>query len=73
ICIAAERIDVVEECRRQGVPISMIETLQSGGTRVVMHNARDAALLATHFGNKVLTGPVTRTTERFRRPDSGSR
>jgi len=69
ICIDAERAEVIAKCSAHDIPISMIETLQSGGTRVVLHNAPDAALLGAAYGDKVMTGPVTRTAVRFRHPD----
>jgi len=36
---------------------------------VVLHNAPDAALLGMAYGDKVMTGPVTRMAVRFRHPD----
>jgi len=51
----------------------MIETLQSGGTRVVLHNAPDAVLLGVVYGDKMMTGPVTRTAVRFRHPHPNDR
>ncbi len=41
--------------------ISAIETLPSGGTRVVLMNSADAAKIIKAFGSKVLTGNVART------------
>ena len=38
-----------------------IETLPAGGTRVVMMNGDDAAVMVKAFGSKVMTGPVKRT------------
>jgi hypothetical protein len=34
----------------------MIESLQSGGTRVVLHNTHDAGLIAAAYPDLVLTG-----------------
>jgi len=70
ICIDAGRAEIIAKCSAHNIPISMIETLQSGGTRVVLHNAPDAALLGVAYGDKVMTGPVTRTAVRFRHPDT---
>jgi len=69
ICIDAGRAEIIAKCSAHDIPISMIETLQSGGTRVVLHNAPDAALLGMAYGDKVMTGPVTRMAVRFRHPD----
>jgi hypothetical protein len=69
ICIDAGRVEIVAECGRHDIPISMIETLQSGGTRIVLHNAADAQRLGAAYGDKVMTGPVTRTVVRFRHPE----
>ena len=72
ICIDATRTEVLAACADRDIPVSMIETLQSGGTRVVLHNSQDAALLGTAYGAKVLTEPVTRTSVRFRHPETGA-
>jgi len=40
--------------------ISAIEKLPKGGTRVVMMNGDDAEAMRRVFGNKILTGTVTR-------------
>lgn len=61
ININAAQADVSTQCRRKGIPISAIETLASGGTRVVFMNAIDAATMRQAFGRKVLTGAVSRT------------
>ena len=51
---------VVGVCAKRKLPISAIEILQSGGTRVVMNNAEDTATVAKAYGTKVISGPVTR-------------
>lgn len=61
INIQASREDVLAMCGKHKATISVIEALHSGGTRVVLHNGHDAAIVAKAFGGKVLTGPVTRT------------
>lgn len=48
-------------CAKRQVAISAIETLVSGGTRVVMNNAVDSATIAKLYGKKVMTGAVSRT------------
>jgi len=44
----------------------MIEPLQSGGTRVVLLNSHDAAVVSRAYGNKVMSGAVTRMPIRLR-------
>lgn len=65
INIKATKDHVVATCARRKVPISAIEALVSGGTRVVMNNAVDTALIAKAYGSKVITGNVTRTPTRM--------
>ena len=48
-------------CAKHNAIISAIESLPSGGTRIVMMNVDDAAKIAKAFGSKVLTGTVERT------------
>ena len=56
---------VVETCAKHNAVITAIETLRSGGTRVVLSNADDAAVISKVFGSKVLTGAVQRTPSRL--------
>ncbi len=65
ININATHDAVVAMCGKHAVTISVIEPLHSGGTRVVLHNGHDAAVIAKAFGSKLLTGPVTRTPTRL--------
>ena len=58
--------DVEALCRKHKVTISAIETLASGGTRVVLTNADGAATMNRVFGRKVLNGAVERTPLRLR-------
>jgi hypothetical protein len=58
--INAERADVIETCARLNTPISAIEPLLSGGTRVVMMNGDDAETVRKAFKSKLLDGAVTR-------------
>lgn len=66
--INASQDHVVATCAKRKVPISAIESLDSGGTRVVMNNADDTAIIAKVYGSKVMTGNVTRTRTRLGRP-----
>ena len=67
ININAAQDHVVATCAKQNVPISAIEALHSGGTRVVMNNITDTAIIAKAYGSKVIQGPVTRTPTRLGR------
>lgn len=65
IYIDAPTDHVAATCAGRNVPISAIEALPSGGTRVVMNNSSDTALIAKAYGSKVITGNVTRTRTRM--------
>jgi hypothetical protein len=65
ININATKDHVLATCAKRKVPISAIEALHSGGTRVVMNNASDTALIAKVYGKKVITSAVTRTPTRL--------
>jgi len=64
--------DVTAACQAAGIPISTIERLVSGGTRVVLNNAIDTASLAKTFKAKLLKGPVTRLQTRLNRGHRGA-
>ncbi|MEG3085307.1 hypothetical protein U1707_16785 [Sphingomonas sp. PB2P12] len=59
--VSVEQPQVVAMCKKHGAIISAIETLPSGGTRVVLMNSADAAKIIKAFGSKVMTGTVART------------
>ena len=63
--IAALQAQVLAMCEKHNASISAIETLHSGGTRVVFKNAADAAVVKTAFGSKVILGAVQRTPSRL--------
>ncbi|MCW4461309.1 hypothetical protein OK349_06290 [Sphingomonas sp. BT-65] len=65
--INATQEHVVAACAKHKIPISAIETLQSGGTRVVMNNADDTARVAKAYGSKVIKGVATRFPTRMGR------
>jgi hypothetical protein len=52
--------DVTALCERRNVPISAIERLLDGGTRVVLMNADDTATIAKAFKTKILAGNARR-------------
>jgi hypothetical protein len=57
---------VTDMCAKHSAPISVIEPLLSGGTRVVLLNAHDTAVVTRAYGAKVMSGPVTRIPSRLR-------
>ena len=59
--VRVEQPQVVAMCKKHDAIISAIESLPSGGTRVVLMNSADAAKIIKAFGSKVLTGTVSRT------------
>lgn len=61
INIDATEADVRTICVKHGVAISAIETLPSGGTRVVLLNSEAAERIRTSFKAKLLKGKVIRT------------
>lgn len=66
LCIDASEADVRAACAKRDMSISAIETLRSGGTRVVMRNADDAVVIGKAYGKKVITGEVSRTPLRLK-------
>ncbi len=52
---------VTDMCEKHSLPISVIEPLQSGGTRVVLNNAIDAQKLRVSMKNKVIDGAIVRS------------
>ena len=61
INVNASETEVLKSCATHGATISAIETLASGGTRVVLMNATATETMRAAFGRKVLTGEVRRT------------
>lgn len=59
--VNATEAEVRRACAKHGATVSAIETLASGGTRVVLMNADATATMRNAFGRKVLTGEVRRT------------
>ncbi len=55
VSLDATRAAVIVMCATQNTPIAMIESLQSGGTRVVLHNSHDAGLIASAYPDLILT------------------
>ena len=53
-------------CARNKATISTVEPLHTGGTRVVLINSHDAAVMGRVFAGKMITGPVVRTPLRVR-------
>lgn len=61
INLAMGEKDVRAGCAKHGAAISAIETLQCGGTRVVLMNGSAAETMRKAFGKRVLSGAVQRT------------
>ena len=70
--INSTEAEVTAACQAAGIPISTIERLVSGGTRVVFNNSVDAASIAKTYKSKLLTGPVTRLQTRLNRGHRGA-
>lgn len=73
ININAAEAHIVATCKKFGIEISMIERLDSGGTRIVLKNAADTLSIAKAYDSKVLTGPIVRMQTRLNRGHHGSR
>lgn len=58
--VTADMAEVRALCEKQGLTISAIETLLSGGTRVVMQCGADADHLRKAMKRKLITGSVSR-------------
>ena len=65
INVNATQDHVIATCAKKRAEISAIETLSSGGTRVVFKNAIDTATIRKAYGSKVLSGPVMRAPIRL--------
>ena len=59
--------EVTAMCARHNVAISAIEGLQGGGTRVVLNNIDDTAVIAKAFRSSIIAGTVTRVPLRSNR------
>ena len=57
---------VLATCAKQKVAITQIETLVSGGTRIVTQTADASAVLAKIYKDKIITGAISRTPSRTR-------
>lgn len=49
-------------CDKYAIGISVIEPLQSGGTRVVLNNGGDTEKLRHRMKNRMIDGPVVRSS-----------
>ncbi len=58
--VSSAAADVRAVCTKHKLTISAIETLLSGGTRVVMRNGDDAANLRRILKTKIINGSVNR-------------
>jgi hypothetical protein len=58
--VNATEEEVLALCAKQGAVVSAIETLLSGGTRVVLSHPDSADVMRGVFGKKILHGVVRR-------------
>lgn len=63
----ASEAEVLASCARANAPITQIETLVSGGTRVVFKNGDDAAAIGRLYKGKIITDRISRTPSRLAR------
>lgn len=61
INVTVSEAEVREACSKHDLPISAIEPLLSGGTRVVMMDGDAAVKMRKVFKGKIVTGDVRRT------------
>lgn len=59
--VGIAQADVETLCRKHKASISAIETLHSGGTRVVLRNIEAADTMRKAFGKKLMAGNVAPT------------
>lgn len=72
VYIDATRSEVLDMCVRIDIPIMVIEGLQAGGMRAVLHNDHDAEILSTAFKDKLLTGTNRRRALAWDRIKAGN-
>jgi len=65
-CVTLHIDDVMAACTKNRAVISTIEPLHTGGTRVVLINSHDAAVMGRVFAGKMITGEIVRTPSRVR-------
>jgi hypothetical protein len=61
----APKEHVIDTCAKHNAAITHIETLVSGGTRVVLQNAEAAAIIGRAYKGKIISGAVERTPSRL--------
>lgn len=60
----APKEHVLATCANNNADITQIETLISGGTRVVLKNADSAALIGRAYKGRIINGLIVRTPTR---------
>jgi hypothetical protein len=63
--INATHDHVTATCGKRNIRITAIETLASGGTRLVTSNSVDSAAIAKAYGSNVIVGTVRRMPTRI--------
>lgn len=58
--IKASEAEVLALCVKHGASVSAIESLVTGGTRLVLSHPDEATAMRTLFGKKIIEGPVRR-------------
>lgn len=66
INVDASVAQVTDMCAKHNALISIVEPLKSGGTRLVLRTAHDAAVISKAYGNKVINSTVVRFPTRMR-------
>lgn len=65
-CVTLHINDVMAACTKHKAAISTVEPLHTGGTRVVLINSHDAAVMGRVFARNMITGAIVRTPTRVR-------
>ncbi len=62
VSVDATPATVTQRCDKLGITISVLEPLQSGGTRVILNNSADAEAVRRVMKDKLITGPSVRSS-----------
>lgn len=60
VLVTLDEVEVLAICAKRKFSVSAVETLLSGGTRVVLQRAEDAASLRRILRAKLIDGPISR-------------
>lgn len=59
--VTATKDEVTAMCAKHGARVTAIETLYSGGTRVVLSNIDEATIIRKAYNSQLIKGPVKRS------------